>query len=69
TPDQRFFVSYAQIWGEKMTEQEVRRRTTIDPHSLGRLRAVLPAVNHPDFDSTFPPKKASSAGRRRVGVW
>ena len=69
TPDQRFFVSYAQIWGEKMTEQEVRRRTTIDPHSLGRLRAVLPAVNHPDFDSAFPPKNTSSAGRRKVGVW
>ncbi|MDG6941355.1 MAG: M13 family metallopeptidase [Nitrososphaerota archaeon] len=70
TPDQRFFVSYAQIWGEKMTEQEVRRRTTIDPHSLGKLRAVLPAINHPAFDSAFPPrKKAGSAARRRVGVW
>ena len=70
TLDQRFFLSYAQIWREQMTEQEVRRRTTIDPHSLGRLRGVIPAVNHPAFDRAFPPVKGHTSARSaRVGVW
>ena len=70
TPDQRFFLSYAQIWREKITDQEIRRRTTIDPHSLGRLRGLIPAVNHPAFDRAFPPAKGGPSARRaRVGVW
>ena len=70
TAEQRFFLSYAQIWREKMTEQEVRRHTTIDPHSLGRLRAVIPAVNHPAFDRAFPPTKGDASTRRaKIGVW
>ena len=69
TPDQRFFISYAQVWREVMTKQEVRRSTTTDPHSMGRLRAMIPAVNHPGFDSAFPPKRGQEASRGRIGVW
>jgi putative endopeptidase len=70
TPEQRFFISYAQVWKQVITEQEVRRRTTVDPHSVGRLRATLPAINHPAFDQAFPPRRGSKgAAGPRVGVW
>lgn len=71
TPEQRFFVSYAQIWRETMAEEEVRRLTTINPHSIGRLRAVLPATNHPGFDEAFPPKRGQEvhATQPKIGVW
>jgi putative endopeptidase len=68
TPEQRFFISYGQIWREVAAEQEVRRLTTIDPHSIGRLRAVIPALNHPAFDGAFPPKRGEEP-RQKVGVW
>ncbi len=70
TPEQRFFISYAQIWREKVAEQEIWRLTTTDPHSLGKLRGVFPAINHPGFDSAFPPAPRSEIGNKpRIGVW
>jgi len=70
TPEQRFFVSYAQIWREVMSEAEVRRATTTETHSLGKLRAVLPATHHPAFDRAFLPKQGVK-GRttQKIGVW
>ncbi|MDG6987737.1 MAG: M13 family metallopeptidase [Nitrososphaerota archaeon] len=68
TPEQRFFISYAQIWKQVMTVEEVRRRTTIDPHSLGKQRAEIPAMNHPAFDGAFPPKRDEKPAAK-VGVW
>ena len=68
TPEQRFFVSYAQVWKQVITVEEVRRRTTIDPHSLGKQRAEIPAMNHPAFDSAFPPRRGEKPAAK-VGVW
>jgi putative endopeptidase len=69
TPQQRFFVSWGQIWRERVSAQEARRLATIDPHSPGKFRAVIPALNHPAFDEAFPPPYGSRAGGGRVGVW
>ena len=68
TSEQRFFISYAQIWKQVMTVEEVKRRTTIDPHSLGKQRAEIPAMNHAAFDSAFPPRRGEQS-RAKVGVW
>jgi len=40
TPEQRFFISFAQIWRTNIRPAEARRLVTIDPHSpavSGRL--------------------------------
>ena len=47
TPDQRFFLAYAGVWGQNITEQEIRNRTKSDPHALGRWR-VNGALPHID---------------------
>src|SRR5487761_4218 len=72
TPEQRFFIAWAQIWRENIREQELRRLLTIDPHSPMRYRATLPAINHPAFDQTFPPAKneaRSSTSQHHIAVW
>ena len=72
TPDQRFFIAWAQMWRGNMREEELRRRLTIDPHSPVRYRAILPAMNHLAFDAAFPQNsgdKKSDAPRQRVVVW
>jgi len=53
TPEQRFFLAYAQIWRENIREPELRRRITVDPHSPGRFRAVGPLMNFPPFFEAF----------------
>ena len=47
TADQRFFISYAGVWGQNITEEEIRIRTKSDPHSLGewRVNGALPHID------------------------
>lgn len=47
TPDQRFFIAYAGVWGQNITEQEIRNRVKRDPHSLGewRVNGALPHID------------------------
>lgn len=66
TPDQRFFLAYAGVWGQNITEQEIRNRVKRDPHALGkwRVNGALPhidawyeAFNVKEGDKLFIPKK------------
>ncbi|MBM6993683.1 MAG: M13 family metallopeptidase [Prevotella sp.] len=47
TPEQRFFIAYAGVWGQNITEKEIRNRVKVDPHSLGewRVNGALPHIN------------------------
>jgi putative endopeptidase len=53
TPEQRFFISFAQIWRSNVRDAETRRLITVDPHSPGRFRAVGPLVNFQEFYDAF----------------
>lgn len=46
TPEQRFFIAYAGVWGQNITEQEIRNRVKRDPHALGewRVNGALPHI-------------------------
>lgn len=72
TPEQRFFLAYANVWGQNITEEEIRRLTTADPHSLGewRVNGALPLVDAwyeafdiKESDPLFVPKD------KRVKIW
>lgn len=69
TPEQRFFISFSQIWRQNISEMEARRLATVDPHSPAKVRGVLPARNHPAFDLAFPQRMGESEGPPRIGVW
>lgn len=47
TPEQRFFLSYANVWAGNIRPEEVLRLTKIDSHSLGkwRVNGALPHIN------------------------
>ncbi|MCH4148640.1 MAG: M13 family metallopeptidase [Prevotella sp.] len=47
TPDQRFFLAFANVWGQNITEKEIRNRVKRDPHALGewRVNGALPHID------------------------
>jgi len=53
TPQQRYFLGFAQVWCESMTPEEARRRALTDPHSPGRFRVNGTVSNMPEFWKAF----------------
>ncbi|WP_456696647.1 M13 family metallopeptidase [Aeromicrobium sp. P5_D10] len=53
TPDQRFFVSWAQAWQSKVRPAETVRRLTIDPHSPPEFRCNQVVRNIDAFYEAF----------------
>jgi len=47
TPEQRFFLAYANVWAGNIRAEEILQRTKNDPHSLGkwRVNGALPHIN------------------------
>jgi putative endopeptidase len=45
TPDQRFFLSWAQVWRANTRDQEMASRIMTDPHSPSELRCNVPISN------------------------
>jgi putative endopeptidase len=68
TPEQRFFLSWAQVWRENIREDELKLRLTMDPHSPNKFRAIVPAVNHPAFPSAFG-RETNTFGSGSLQVW
>lgn len=46
TPEQRFFLAYANVWAGNIREEDIRARTKSDPHALGewRVNGALPHI-------------------------
>lgn len=57
TGDQRFFLSFAQIWRESDTNESLRTRALTDTHSPARFRVDGVVINVPDFYKAFPSVK------------
>jgi putative endopeptidase len=53
TPEQRFFLSRAQVRREKMRPEIARTMAATDPHSPGRWRINGPYSNLPEFAQAF----------------
>ena len=72
TPEQRFFLSLAQVWRTNWREAELRRRITVDPHSPGQFRAIGPHVNLAEFYDAFGIKESAPMWRApelRAKIW
>lgn len=53
TPDQRFYLAYANVWAGNIRDAEILRLTTSDPHSLGRWRVDATLRNIAPFYTAF----------------
>ena len=72
TPEQRFFLAYANVWAGNVRPEEILKRTKSDPHSLGKWRvdSALPhiqawydAFGIKEGDKMFVPVD------KRVSIW
>ena len=72
TPDQRFFLSAAQIWRSKTREESLRTQVLTDPHSTAMYRVNGPVSNMPAFYKAFNVQPGDPMYRGdsvRVKVW
>jgi putative endopeptidase len=70
TPDQRFFVGYAQSWCGDTRDAEKRLLAATDPHSPEKYRTNGVARNMPEFQQAFQCKTgAPMAPAKRCRVW
>jgi putative endopeptidase len=72
TPEQRFFLGFAQVWGENMAQQEATRRALTDPHAQGPFRVNGTVQNMPDFHKAFGCRERDRMVReasKRCAIW
>ena len=53
TPEQRFFLGWAQVWAGKYTPEAERQQVAGNPHALPRWRVNGPMSNMPEFAKAF----------------
>jgi putative endopeptidase len=53
TAEQRFFLGWAQVWCQNVTEEALRLRAQTDPHSPGEFRVNGVVSNMPEFQKAF----------------
>ena len=70
TPEQQFFLGYAQSWCTNVRPEEARRRLTVDPHAPPRYRVNGPLSNLPQFQQAFGCKAGDRmVSQNRCEVW
>ena len=72
TPDQRFFLSWAQVWRANTRPEEMAQRLKTDPHSPSELRCNMPTSNMEAWYKAFDVKPTDKMFRPeadRVRVW
>ena len=72
TPEQRFFLSFANIWRSKIRDEDQKMRLTTDPHSPAHFRVNGPLSDLPEFQKAFGISDGSTmvrAADKRVNIW
>ena len=64
TPEQRFFLGWAQVWAIKARKQTERLQVATDPHAIARWRVNGPMSNMPQFAKAFGCKPGSPMVRK-----
>ena len=72
TGEQRFYIGYATLWAQNITDQEKERLTKVDVHSLGRNRVNATLRNIQSFYDAFGITEADAMYmpvEERVIIW
>jgi putative endopeptidase len=72
TPEQTFFLGYAQAWCTNVRPEQARLLAQTDPHSPAKYRVGGPLSNLPEFATAFqckPGDKMVRTGDKQCVVW
>ena len=70
TPEQRFFLGWAQVWGTNQRAEAARLQTNTDPHPLAKFRGNGPLSNMEAFAKAFGCKKDDAMVRENAcKIW
>ncbi|GLH74072.1 peptidase M13 [Geothrix limicola] len=72
TPEQRFFLGYAETWRTLVREEATRLYANTDPHSPAKFRVNGPLSNLPEFYEAFGCKDGDAMKRpekERPAIW
>ena len=70
TPEQRFFLGWAQVWGANQRPEAARLQTKTNPHPLGRFRGNGAPSNLAEFARAFGCKKGDAMVREQAcKIW
>ncbi len=70
TPQQRFFLAYAQAWCRNMSDASLRLMATTDPHSPPKYRVNGTLSDNPDFWNAYKCKPGDKMVRQNAcRVW
>jgi predicted metalloendopeptidase len=67
TPDQRFFIAFAQGWRTNQRPEALRLGVTTDVHSPVRWRVIGPVADFPEFNAAFG--CAAPPSQPRTAIW
>ena len=70
TPEQRFFLGWAQVWAAKSTPEAERLQVLGDPHSAAKWRVNGPMSNMPEFAKAWGCKAPAKMIRDKIcEIW
>lgn len=72
TPEQRFFLSYSQLWKVKSRPEILRLQVNTDPHSPGKFRVIGPISNMIEFMKAYDGKTGDPMVKdesQRIVIW
>jgi putative endopeptidase len=68
TPEQRFFLGWAQVWANKSRPEAERQQVLTDPHSAARWRVNGPMSNMAQFSKAFGCKTGDAMMREKMCI-
>ena len=72
TPEQRFFLSWAQAWRRNYREEALKLQVNTDSHSPSNFRTIGPLANMPEFAAAFGCEEGDAmvrAADQRAEIW
>lgn len=72
TPEQRFFLAFAQVWKSNFKDEYLRKMVMTNPHAPGPFRAIAAPSNMPEFYQAFDVKAGDKMYRDetvRAKIW
>ena len=72
TWQQRFYLGWANVWKQNITDDELKNRLITDVHSPGEYRVLGPLSNIPEFQEAFGCPEGCKMSKKKeemIKIW